>query len=345
MKILYLSCHEILEYDEVRLFHSLGYDVFSPGAYVEPNNRGDQCLRPSIPTLTYDPDVVEQYHRLGVQHPGEDAKYYLTKEFVDNFDVVIVMHIPRWIQGNWEAIKHKPVIWRTIGQSLTHTEAEMAPYRPGIKIVRYSPFEAHIPGCCGMDALIRFYKDPADYGPWTGQNESVITFAQNMQGRGTACNYEFFEQVTRPFPRKLFGPENHQPGFGMGRVSYPQLKAELCANRVYFYTGTHPASYTLNFIEALMTGIPLVAIGPQHGNADIWRNHNLYEIQNLIINGHNGFISDDVTELQAYIRRLLTEDDLAQQISEEGRKSAIHHFGRDLIASAWKDFLENKLGL
>jgi len=73
-KILYLSCHEILEFDEVSLLHELGHEVFSPGAYVEPANRGDQNLRPSIPGLKYDPDILEQFHRIAGQHPGQDAK-------------------------------------------------------------------------------------------------------------------------------------------------------------------------------------------------------------------------------------------------------------------------------
>ena len=34
MKILYLSCHSILEYDEVKLLTGMGHYVFSPGAYV-----------------------------------------------------------------------------------------------------------------------------------------------------------------------------------------------------------------------------------------------------------------------------------------------------------------------
>lgn len=341
MKILYLSCHEILEHDEVSLFNELGYQIFSPGAYVCPQNRGDQCLRPDIPGLVYDPSVVEQYHQIGITHPGEDGKDHLTKEFVDNFDVVIVMHMPRWIQKNWQAIKHKRVIWRTIGQSVTSTERSLIPYRAkGLKVVRYSPNEANIPYFIGQDAFIRFYKDPNEYKDWNGNTKQVITFAQDMQGRGSHCNYDLFEQVTRPFSRKLFGPGNNQPGFGMGRVSFSQLKQELRDAGVYFYTGTHPASYTLNFIESWMVGTPLVCIGPKHGNAEVWRNHNLYEIPSLIQNGVNGFISDNPAELTDYIGMLMRDKNLANSISEVGRNEAIRHFGKDMIKGAWKAFLE-----
>ena len=60
-KILYLSCHEVLEYDEVSLLLELGHEVFSPGAYVEPANPGGKTMRPSIPGVEIDPDLRAQY--------------------------------------------------------------------------------------------------------------------------------------------------------------------------------------------------------------------------------------------------------------------------------------------
>jgi hypothetical protein len=340
MKILYLSCHSILEYDEVKLLHELGHEVFSPGAYVEPDNPGDASLRPSIPGLSYDEDLLKQWHKLAGEHPGEDTKDYLTKEFVDNFDCVIVMHLPRWIERNWDAIKHKRVIWRTIGQSIPTVEVQLAKYRKqGMQIVRYSPKETTLDRYIGDDALIRFYKDPDEYGPWTGENKRVITFAQHMAKRNAACNYQFFENTTRPFERHLFGPGNEGKEWTSGKVPYEQLKREMCENRVYFYTGTHPASYTLNFMEAWMTGMPIVAIGNARGNAPYFPGVYLYEVGELIENGVTGFVSDQMTEIRKYITDLFNDDAMAQEISKNARAQAIKVFGRDTIAPQWKEFL------
>jgi len=38
MKILYLSCHAVLEYDELRILNDLGYDVTSVGGYINPKS-------------------------------------------------------------------------------------------------------------------------------------------------------------------------------------------------------------------------------------------------------------------------------------------------------------------
>jgi len=340
MRILYLSCHSILEYDEVSMFNDLGHYVFSPGAYVEPRNPGDNSLRPGLLNIKYDQDDIDAWHSLG--KPGRDNKECLTREFIKRFDAVIVMHIPKWIGMNWNALKEVPTVWRTIGQSISPQERYLAPFRKeGLKVVRYSPMEQTIPGYIGADALIRFYKDPEEFKGWTGDDERVITFAQHMQARNQACNFTLFEEATRPFPRGLYGPGNENSGdFAHGKQEFSELKRLMREARCYFYTGTHPASYTLNFMEAWMTGIPIVAIGPKNGNASYFPDHNLYEIPEFIENGVNGFISDDINELQANIKMLLNDKKLAKEISEKGRESAVKYFGKATIKEQWKAFLK-----
>lgn len=335
MRILYLSCHSILEYDEVRMLFELGHDVFPAGAYIDPSKPHDD-MRPPILGMTVDPDLAEQYSKLAPE--GVDARGYLTKEFVDNFDAVIVMHLPAWIQQNWDVMKHKRVIWRTIGQSIANTEMGMKRYRDqGLEIVRYSPMEKNIPGYIGEDAMIRFCKDPSDYGPWEGRRKRVVTFAQSMKDRDSACNFTAFEQATRGVDRHLFGKGNEgSADFATGMVPFPRLQQEMRENRVYFYTGTKPASYTLNFIEAFMTGIPVVAIGPKLGNMP---GYSLYEIDNFIASGYNGFVSSNIDVLKMSIRTLLQDDKLAAELGARGRQTAISLFGKNKIAPQWQEYL------
>lgn len=345
MKILYLSCHEVLEYDEVKLLHELGHEVFSAGAYADNAKDGSPWsgfgLRPGIEGFEVNEDWKEQYRRLCNQYPGEDVRLHLIKDFIDNFDCVIVMHIPNWIIKNWNVMKHKRVIWRTIGQSISKQEQALAPYRQqGLEIVRYSPKERDIPNFIGEDTIIRFYKDPNEYGPWNGNRRQLITIAQNMKERDAACNFTLFELVTRPFPRLLLGSSRgFLASWTTGKVSFDRLKRELCNNRVYFYTGTHPASYTLGFIEAWMTGIPIVAIGERYGNADYFPGHKLYEVHQLIQHGETGFVSDNPAELRDYCQQLLDDHDLATRIGSAGRAAAIELFGKEKIKLQWQAYL------
>lgn len=333
-KILYLSCHEILEYDEVKLLNELGHYVFSPGAYLNPSQGQFEQLRPGL-SLAYDPEDVRIYMDLHLQNPLIDVKKRLSRELVDRFDTIIVMHEPSFITNNWNTIKDKRVIWRTIGQSTSSLESQIKRYvDQGLQIVRYSPAEQRIPGYAGCNSLIRFYKDPAEFGNWTGENKQVITLAQSMIKRSGACNFSYFEAATHSFKRTLLGTHNAEVSWNRGPLTYLEVREELRTNAVYFYTGTQPASYTLNFIEAWMTGIPIVAIGSQHGG-------HLYEVDQLIDNEVTGFYSDDLATSQKQVRDLLNDYDLSKQISATARARAIELFSKEQISEQWMNFLNN----
>jgi hypothetical protein len=341
-RILYLSAHSILEYDEVSILHELGHDVFSPGAYVEPQNPGNAYARPDVKGLRYDPYIVDQYHKIGGMYPGQDAKDYLTPEFISNFDIIIVMHMPRWIVKNWDAFKGKKVVWRTIGQSIDKVEESLKPFRDkGMKIVRYSPKEREIPGYLGEDAIIRFYKDPEEFKGWTGEKNYIVNFTQSMKSRGEHCNWQVFNLITSGLPTIVYGPNNEDLGeVSGGFLGYEDLKKELRLNRVYLYTGTQPSSYALNFIEAWMTGIPIVALGPKFTES-IYKDHHLYEVSSLIQNEVNGFWSNNVDELRNYCMTLLNDSGLADKIGKAGRASAIEYFAKDKIREEWRKFIDS----
>lgn len=343
MKILYLSCHSVLEYDELSIFNDLGIDVFSPGAYVEPRNPGDPSMRPSIP-MDIDPADRKAWDEFCVRVGGsEHAKERLDKEILDRFDVVMIMHMPDWVSKNWQVLKNKTVIWRTIGQSIRHQEIQLTPMRTeGMRVIRYSPMEENIPHYLGRDALIRFAKDPEEFKGWEWIDHSVITFNQATKVRADACNYRTYQKVTEHLPRKLYGPDNDDVGHGvMGKVPFEEMKEALRKGKCYFYLGTHPASYTLNFIEAWMTGIPMVCLGPTLGNPSrAHPGHNLYEIPELITHGEDGFWSDDPEKLTETINKLLTDEELAKRISAAGRKKAIEVFDRNKVIKEWDKFFK-----
>lgn len=330
MKLLYLSCHSVLEYDEIKLFKEIGIDVFSHGVYANPNSPSD-IKRPAIKGK-FDHHLTYLAYRYG--------KEKLPREFTKPFDVIMVQHVPDWVINNWEVMKDKIVIWRSIGQSTIDIERLLEQARrEGLKIVRYSPRERTIPGFIGEDAMIRFYKDPDDFGPYTGEKKQVFNVSQSFKQRTDFCNFEAYDQATKGLPRKVAGSENEPLGKDwIGCVDYKTLRMELKKSRVYFYTGTYPASYTLSFIEAWMTGIPVVAIGPKLGNSPFEIGQQTYEVPDLIEDKVNGFVSDDPEALRNAVKLCLDSLGLCQKMGEAGRKKAIEIFGKEKIKKEWKDF-------
>lgn len=350
MKILYLSCHSVLEYQELRLFTemdsevnaNLDVEVFSMGAYMNPTQSGDY-MRSVIPKGRLYADL----YGIAMQCDKDN----IHPELIKWADVIVSMHNAKlpgvkweqpWIAQNWSKFTEakKKVVWRSIGQSTPAIERELKPFRTkGLKVVRYSPREERIPEYCGSDAMIRFAEDPEDYKGWVGDNLQVITFAQSFKKRGEHLGFSLWDKVTANYRRKVFGTGNEDLGAeGGGQVAWQHLKNELRENRVYFYYGTQPASYTLSFIEAMMTGIPIVAVGPKLRNTIY--NMETYEIGDIISNGVNGFISDNIDELRGYIDLLLRDKDRAKVIGDAGRNTAIQLFERKHIMGQWADLFK-----
>jgi glycosyltransferase involved in cell wall biosynthesis len=333
MKIFYFSCHAILEYDEIKLYHELGHEVFSAGAYSNP--LGHPSLpRPGLPQLTHYPDLERAASTIRATGGA------IPQEIIDWADVVIFMHEPEILEKNWEKLKAKRVIFRSIGQCVQHQEMILQRLKfEGLQIVRYSPKEAKIPSYAGSDAIIRFYKDPEEYGNWNGNTVQVMNISQSIRQRADACYYSQVAGAMRDLPGKIYGIGNEDLGeMWGGELTPDQLMQVLRDNRVYVYAGTMPAQYTLSFIEAMMTGIPMVVIG-RNITLEKFIHFDYYEVADLITSGSDGFIGNTIEELRVFVKMMLDSPDVARQIGENGRKTAIELFGKETIAAQWREFL------
>lgn len=343
MNVLLLLAHSIEEWHQVRLLHSLGYGVFSIGAYIDPAHPGDD-KRPALPEVPFHEDLARAVWATPTPADNPDtlwaAKDRLPDAVLEWADVVICHHVEwRWLVGNWERIKAFGVraVWRTVGQSTHENEERMARLRAdGLEIVRYSPREAHIPGYAGADALIRFWADPAELSGWTGEVQAVGNVTQDMRGRGEWTGYSFWEEATRGLRASPAGPRSEAFG-GLGGLTYDGLRQYLREIRAYLFLGTFPASYTLGLIEAMMTGVPVVAASP-----DRWRRTfavlpygaDLYEAHEIA-----PLMARDPDDARRTLRALLEDRDLAAAMSAESRRRALELFGRDKIAEEWRSFL------
>lgn len=341
MKLLYLSCHEILEYDELRLFTSLGHECYSLGAYTRsPDVDVPGRKRPGIAGMRHDQhwaDLEIQFDRTAL-HP----------EQVDGMDAVIVMdglHALDWIEGNWQTFKEAgcAVIWRSIGQSVPDREERLAKLRAdGLVLVRYSPREATIKGYAGDDAIIRFCKEAADFAPWTGSSGEVVNFTQSLVQRGAHVGLHWLLPVTSGMPRKFYGPGNEQipAEFNGGLVDYPTQLRVLSEARAYAYFGTWPASYTLSFMEAMMAGVPIVACGPGWGNSPHYPDQETYEAHDLLKHAVSGFWYDETDKCRRMLGDLLADDALAGEVSVHARRRARALFGVERIGPQWQALLD-----
>ena len=340
MNILLLASHAVAEYDDLRMFSDLGYDVFAPGGYETPSRSGEG-IRPALPDAPHHPELVAKLHETRDSFrspPGPKidwAKAHLHGDIIDWADAIIVHHFPeQWIAGQWNRIGHKRVIWRTCGQSNPDLEDYLASFRPKLQVVRYSPAERRyfegIGHWAGQDALIRFGKYPDDYGPWDGGNVVVGNVTQHMKQRGDSTGYGAWLAATDGLAASPAGEGSEEMPGGLGKLDYYDMLDYLSGLRAYLYTGTTPASYTLGLIEAMLSGVPTLSIGTRdwHGPADLFEGPEITQ-----------FWADGPEAAQISLRSLLEDRDRAEYVGRMARARAVHLFDVAKIGQQWVEFL------
>lgn len=349
MNILLLASHAVAEYDDVRMFADLGYDIFAPGGYAVPSDPGE-TLRPAVDAPDH-PELRALCEVQRAKHAGKGdawaidwAKADVHPDILDWADVVIVHHFPeRWIPQLLG--KAKRVIWRTCGQSNPQLEHVMSFYRGrGLEIIRYSPAEqryfeaAH--SFAGQDAIIRFGKYPDDYGPWTGEWNVVGNLSQwqgsdDPLGRADALHLDFWLEATEGLPTMPAGPGSEALPNGLGRITYPTMLDYLCKVRTYLYTGTEPASYTLNLIEAMLSGAPVVAMPRGLFRPD----PDLYEADEIVNPWHPQSSYGRAVNDPIRLLRVLMNEPPNRTYSDAMRERAVSLFGIETIGAKWRTYL------
>jgi hypothetical protein len=341
--VLCLS-HSIEEHDQLRLLHGIGANVFSIGGYINPSSPHDP-KRDALRQIPHYPDLQAAVDAIGAPDNLGAAQRRIPDAILDWADVIVFHHYLDRLFGQWDRIRawldggsHRRVIWRSVGQSVTGNELDAAPFmRDGLERVLYSPKERNIPGFSGGDSpVIRFYKDPDEWTGWTGEEARVINITQHLAQREPYTNHGFWEAATRGLPRMALGPGSEVLG-GPGQLTLDEMKHWLRTSRAYLYTGTQPASYTLGLIEAMMTGTPVVSIGPA------WMRifpfgPGLFEGHELA-GPHRGGDMNSSDNARKALRILLDDEMIAADESEFTRAHAIELFGMDTIADQWARYL------
>ena len=343
-KLLYISSyHATLEYNHLTLFNEMGIDYFSTGIFKDPKNplRAFYWQKDYI-EKEVDKDLLEQFNKL---NPGHKlySKINLTKEFVDNFDVVLCSFsfpVQGILDDIWEVCKHKPFVYLTYAQQTAHFEEKLSRYRSqGLKLIRGSERESTLPNYAGHDAIIYCHIDEDVYSNWRGGENRVLTFANDFPDRIHHPNfksYRAFEGIREYIPSDFYGVKSEQGG-GKGFLNFEDKIEAYKSYDVYLALSSPPSTITYNFLEAWMTGCPVVTFGSGIGNG---QGYNTWQAEEFIDNGINGFYSDDLNEVIQACLDLLEDEDLRLQFSEEGRAKCIELFGKERVKSQWNKFFK-----
>ncbi len=161
---------------------------------------------------------------------------------------------------------------------------------------------------------------------YTGELERGLVVVNNLARRGRRLGLDLFLEARKRLPLDLVGMDAQRCG-GLGEIVHAQLPAFSAQYRFFF----NPIRYTslgLAVIEAMMAGLPVVALATT-------------EMPTLIRNGVNGIVDTDFARLVDGMRRLLDEPEEAWLLGREGQRSARERFNIHRFVADWNAaFLE-----
>lgn len=160
---------------------------------------------------------------------------------------------------------------------------------------------------------------------YKGTLEKGIVVVNHLHQRGRKLGADIFEKIKKEIPLDLVGMGTKEYG-GLGEVLHPELPEFISQYRFFF----NPIRYTslgLAVIEAMMMGIPVVALATT-------------EYVTMIKNFKTGFIHTDIDFLIEKMKVLLEDPALAFHLGNNGKEYAKNRFNIERFTNDWQSLFE-----
>lgn len=170
-------------------------------------------------------------------------------------------------------------------------------------------------------------KPNADY---SGELEKGIVVINHLHQRGRKLGADIFNEVRKHIPLDLIGMGTKEYG-GLGEILHPQIPSFISKYRFFF----NPIRYTslgLAVCEAMMTGIPVVALATT-------------EYVTVLNNNVSGIIHTDIDYLIQKMKELLYNKSLAASIGNAGKIIAEERFNIVRFTKEWEETFKAAVSL
>ncbi len=163
---------------------------------------------------------------------------------------------------------------------------------------------------------------------YVGNLRKGIVVVNNLQTRGRRLGLDIFESVKKHIPVDIIGINSQYVG-GLGEISHQRLPSFLAHYRFFF----HPIRYTslgLAACEAMMIGLPIVGLSTT-------------EMPDVIENGKEGFLHNDIATLIQHMQELLNDKAYAKRLSQNAKNKALKKFHIKRFVEDWEDLFQSEI--
>ena len=316
-KTLIVPTHPGVQYHFCRVglpIHFLGHwDQFQ---YWRPRPDNVHNLLPAYDEVQLEYGPSDYARLLDAREPfAGDSPGRAGLRFPDDFDLA-------WLMFNWQFKLFRerrsiPKLYRVAKvRELEREEWDTLLSRDDFTVVSFYPNTvAWVRETFGVEVpYIPLGLDPDAYGPYTGEDATVLSVIHSWRERG--WHYETYLEATRDLPTTHV--DHLDPDKPLHR--YEDVQRAFRRSRVYLHDGEQ--EYTITLIEAMMTGMPLISF-------------RIPGIERYVEHGQNGFVVDDARQLREACRLLLDDADLAATMGARSRAKALREFAEDRWRTDW----------
>ncbi len=157
---------------------------------------------------------------------------------------------------------------------------------------------------------------------YTGELDKGIVVVNGLRRRDRVAGYDIYERVREQVALDLAGMESTAIG-GLGDFPHREL-LELEAGYRFFFNPIRYTSLPLAAIEAMTLGMPMVALATTEWPA-------------VVVDGFNGYVSNDVAVLIDRMRHLLRDKQEACRLGQNAKKVAEDRFHIDRFIRDWDE--------
>lgn len=248
------------------------------------------------------------------------------------FDLVLYQSIDTWEHDRLRYLdagqRALPSVYLEHDPPQRHPTDTVHPAAGGVTaIVHVTPFNALMwDDAATPTRVIDHGVLPLSDARYRGDRPTGIVVVNNLDLRGRRLGHDVFAQVAARVPLSLVGMGSERCG-GEGEVANRDLPQRLAEHRFFF----NPIRYTslgLAVIEAMMVGVPVVGLATT-------------ELVTVIRNGVNGIVDTRVDRLVDAMHELIERPDLARELGEAGRRTALERFSIERFVDDWLDALRD----
>ncbi|RMG72407.1 MAG: glycosyltransferase, partial [Nitrospirae bacterium] len=164
--------------------------------------------------------------------------------------------------------------------------------------------------------------DLDEYHGYRGDISKALRVGNGLKERDAMLGYSIQERILNGLPSTVLGL-NPSIKEAILPDSWDEYREYLRSHRVYLNTTVYPYEdgYNLAMLEAMATGMPVVAIKNP---------------TSPLVDGINGFVSDDEEYLRERLKEMLSDPERAKQIGERARETVREIFPIERFIENWK---------